>query len=145
MKYIIVILIFVLFSCAEKSKKQIIKTPNAPQAIGPYSQAIRAGNTMYLSGQIAINPKNGQMINSDIVAETDRVMENIGAVLNEANMSYKDIVSATVYLKNIKEFDTFNRIYGKYFVADKPARTTVEVSNLPRGARVEISVIAAKK
>jgi len=144
-KYILPASLFVLtLSCNQPEKREIIKSKNAPETIGPYSQAVKVGNTLYVSGQIAINPLNGKMEDEDIVSQTDRIMENIGAILHEANMSYKNIVSSTVYLRDLSEYSTFNQIYSKYFIDAPPSRSTVEVSNLPKNALLEISVIAVK-
>jgi 2-iminobutanoate/2-iminopropanoate deaminase len=120
--------------------KKIIYTNNAPAPIGPYSQAVLAGNTLYVSGQIAaeLAPSN------DLKAETQKVMENIGNILTEAGMTYENIVKSSIFLKNMNDFGLINEIYGAYFTAMPPARETVQVARLPKDVNVEISVIAVK-
>ena len=125
--------------------KTIIKTDKAPKAIGPYSQAVKIGNFIFLSGQIPIDPKTGELVNGDIKAQFELVIENIKNILSEAGAALHDVVKATLYLKDIKEFSEINTIYGRYFDTDPPARSTVEVSNLPKGARFELEVIAYKE
>ncbi len=124
-------------------KKQIILTPNAPAPIGPYSQAVKVGGTLYVSGQIAINPATGEMNMANIPTETKQVMENLKAVLTAADASFDDIVMTTIFLSDMASFAAVNEIYGSYFTADFPARATVAVKTLPRNVNVEISVIAA--
>ena len=119
-----------------------INSKQAPTAIGPYSQAIRSGNTLYCSGQIALDPETGQMIQSSLEAETEQVLDNLGAVLKESNLSYADVVQCTVYLVDMKDYAVVNEIYARYFSEAPPARVTVAVSELPRNGRVEISCIA---
>ena len=119
-----------------------INSKQAPTAIGPYSQAIRSGNTLYCSGQIALDPDTGQMIQSSLEAETEQVLDNLGAVLKESNLSYADVVQCTVYLVDMKDYAVVNEIYARYFSEAPPARVTVAVSELPRNGRVEISCIA---
>ena len=119
-----------------------INSKQAPTAIGPYSQAIRSGNTLYCSGQIALDPNSGEMIQASLEAETEQVLENLGAVLKESNMSYSDVVRCTVYLVDMKDYAVVNEIYARYFSEAPPARVTVAVSQLPRNGRVEISCIA---
>lgn len=121
-----------------------ISTPNAPQAIGPYSQAILAGNTLYTSGQIALNPANGQLEGSDIQAQTEQVMKNLSAVLAEAGTSFENVIKTTCFLADISDFAEFNEIYGKY-ITSAPARSCVAVKDLPKGALVEVEVIALVK
>ncbi len=123
--------------------KQIINTPHAPAPIGPYSQAVKAGSTLYVSGQIAINPATGDLVLDSIPAETTQVMENLKAVLTEANASFDNIVMTTIFLSDMGNFAAVNEVYGKYFTADFPARATVAVKTLPKNVNVEISVIAA--
>lgn len=120
--------------------KKIIFTEKAPAAIGPYSQAVLAGNTLYVSGQIALDlaPMN------DIAAEARRILENIGHILNEADMDYSHIVKSSIFLKNMDDFVTVNEVYGSFFTENPPARETVQVAKLPRDVNVEISVIAVK-
>jgi len=123
--------------------KKIIKTKNAPSPVGPYNQAILFNNTLYASGQIAINPLNNQIINEDIEAETKQVMENLNEVLKEAKMNFSNVVKCTIFLKNMNDFESVNQIYSTFFnEKDAPARETVEVSMLPKNVNVEISLIA---
>ena len=123
--------------------KTKIFTPNAPEAIGPYSQAILSNETLYCSGQIAID-KDGNLKNSNIEDETVQIFKNINAILNEVNMTFENIVKSTIFLKNMDDFSTVNSIYAKYFKSSPPARETVEVSRLPKNVNIEISVIAVK-
>ncbi len=125
--------------------KKIIRTDKAPAPIGPYSQAVLSGNTLYVSGQIALNPIDGQLITINIIRETNQVMENIGAILKEAGFDYSDILKTTIFLKDLQNFQTVNEVYGNYFKDNFPARETVEVSKLPKDVNVEISVIAGKE
>ena len=124
--------------------KKIISTDKAPQAIGPYSQAVEANNTLYISGQIPINPETGKLIAGDIKKQTELVMKNIGAILEEAGFSYADVVKSTCLLSDIKNFAAMNEVYGKYYPNDPPARAAYEVANLPLGALIEIETIAVK-
>ncbi|MBL0103544.1 MAG: RidA family protein [Bacteroidetes bacterium] len=124
--------------------KKIIKTSNAPAPIGPYSQAVQVDNTLYVSGQIAINPADGQLVQINIIRETNQVMENISAILKEAGFQFSDIVKTTIFLKDMQNFAHVNEVYGQYFTDNFPARETVEVSVLPKNVNVEISVIAVK-
>ncbi len=145
--YLIVAVLF--FSCTVQKKeelptRQIIQTEEAPRAIGPYSQAVLVGETLYCSGQIAIDPETGEMVQDNIEAETRQVLENLGAVLRAAGMDYNNVVRATVYLKNIDDYQAVNKVYSEFFGQSKPARAAVEVSNLPKNANVEISCIARK-
>lgn len=122
--------------------KKIIYTNNAPEPVGPYSQAILVNNTLYCSGQIAINPKNGELILNSIEEETEQIMKNIQAVLSEAGFSFEDVAKTTCFLDDMNNFSKFNEIYAKYFTS-KPARSCVE-AKLPKGAHVEVEVIAIK-
>ena len=125
--------------------KKIINTKNAPAPIGPYNQAILVNGTLYTSGQIAINPANGELVLSSIEAETTQVMENMKAVLAEAGMTFEDVIKSSIFISNMNDFSKINTIYGQYFNADTaPARETVEVANLPKFVNVEISMIAIK-
>ena len=124
--------------------KEIIKSTKAPEAIGPYSQAVKFGNTLYCSGQIAINPKTGELVTESIEAETKQVLDNLGAVLKDAGMDYSDVVRATVFMSDIKNYGKINGIYAQYFKENPPARAAVEVANLPKYVNVEISCIAVK-
>jgi reactive intermediate/imine deaminase len=119
-----------------------IATKDAPHAIGPYSQAVRSGNTVYLSGQIPLDPASGNLIEGDFPTQTRRVFDNLAAVLRASGADFKNVVRATVYLTDLGNFQTLNSIYGQYFGDHKPARSTVGVAQLPRGATVEIDLIA---
>ena len=123
--------------------KQIIFTTNAPAPIGPYSQAVKVDKTLYVSGQIAINPATGAMNMADIPTETRQVMENLKAVLEAAGATFDDIVLTTIFLSDMDYFGQVNQVYGSYFTGNFPARATVAVKTLPRNVNVEISVIAA--
>ena len=122
--------------------KTIIFTEKAPAPIGPYSQAIKTGNTLYISGQIPIIAETGKMISDDISKETDQVMKNIWSILNAAHMDFSNVVKCSIFVIDMKDFPIINATYEKYFDGDEPARETVEVSALPKGAHVEISCIA---
>ncbi|HXY11250.1 MAG TPA: RidA family protein [Terriglobales bacterium] len=122
--------------------RDLIRTQDAPQAIGPYSQAIRANGFVFVSGQVAIDPTNQQVIAGDISAQTDRVLKNLSAILKAAGTDLKKVVRATVFLKNMSDFAAMNEVYGKYFTVVPPARSTVEVARLPKDVLVEIDVIA---
>jgi reactive intermediate/imine deaminase len=119
-----------------------IATKNAPHAIGPYSQAVRAANVLYLSGQIPLDPVSGNLVQGDFAVQARRVFENLRAVLKESGAEFQHVVKATVYLTDIGNFPTLNSIYAEYFGEHKPARSTVGVAQLPRGAGVEIDLIA---
>ena len=123
--------------------KQAIATADAPKAIGPYSQAVRAGQLVFVSGQIPIDPATGNMMAGDIAAQTRRVLDNIGAVLTAAGRTFADVVRTTVFLADMNDFTAMNEVYGTYFSEPNPARATVQVARLPKDARVEIDVIAA--
>lgn len=122
--------------------KKIISTKDAPAAIGPYSQAVRAGDLLFVSGQIPLDASTGEMVTGDIEAQTRRVMENLGAVLAAAGAKFEHVVRSTIYLTDLGDFAKVNAVYGSYFSAQPPARATVQVSALPRGSNVEIDVIA---
>ncbi len=124
--------------------KNIIKTNNAPAPIGPYSQAVAVGGFLFVSGQIPMNPATGEIISTDIKAETKQVMENIGATLSEAGIDFGNVVKTTIFLTDMQSFASVNEVYGSYFTEQFPARETVQVSALPRNVNVEISVIAIK-
>ena len=125
--------------------KKIIQTSGAPAPIGPYSQAVLSGNTLYTSGQIAIDPESGELVTGDIVAETRRVMENLKSVLSEAGMGFEQVVKCTIFINDMNAFQKINTVYGSYFEAKTaPARETVEVARLPKDVNVEISCIAVK-
>lgn len=121
-----------------------IQSPDAPKAIGPYSQAIKAGNTLYVSGVIAIDPQTGQMDTLNLDREVRRILSNMGAVLQEAGMDYQNVVKATIFMTDIKNYKQINGIYAEYFKERPPAREAVQVVALPAGAHVEISCIAVK-
>ncbi|SFV31533.1 RidA family protein [Thermoflavifilum thermophilum] len=125
-------------------EKTVLQTPHAPSPIGPYSQAIQANNLVFISGQIAIDPATDQMIKGDIVEETHRVMQNLKAILAAAGMDFQHVVKTTIFILDMQDFSAVNEVYGKYFQESFPARETVQVAGLPRGARVEIAMIAAK-
>jgi len=124
--------------------KRTIKTSNAPEPIGPYNQAILADNTLYVSGQIAINPATKEFVNGTLEEEARQVLDNLTAILSEAGMSAEDVVKCTIYLTDLGEFKNINEIYGEYFGHASPARETVEVRRLPMDASIEISCIATK-
>ncbi|MGK7391526.1 MAG: RidA family protein [Candidatus Cyclobacteriaceae bacterium M2_1C_046] len=124
--------------------KEIIFTENAPRAIGPYSQAVMAGNTLYVSGQIAIDPNTGDLVTMDITLETQQVMKNLHMILERAGMDFSNVVKCTIFVKDLNNFQVINETYGKSFKNDPPARETVEVSRLPKDVNVEISCIAVK-
>ncbi len=122
--------------------RDAISTAGAPQAIGPYSQAVRAGNLLFASGQIPIDPETGAMADGDITAQTRRVLDNVGAVLKAAGASFDQVVRTTVYLADMNDFPAMNAAYATYFASPAPARTTVQAARLPKDARVEIDIIA---
>jgi len=124
--------------------KQIINTSNAPAPIGPYNQAVKAGNLLFVSGQIAIKPSTGEITNTDIIEETHQVLQNVKSILAEAGMDFNDIVKTTIFLSDMNLFSQVNEIYAKYFEGNFPARETVAVKGLPKNVNVEISVIASK-
>jgi 2-iminobutanoate/2-iminopropanoate deaminase len=123
--------------------KQAFSTAEAPKAIGPYSQAIRAGQLLIASGQIPTDPATGAIVDGDVAAQTRRVFDNLGAVLKAANLSFADVVKTTVFLADMNDFAAMNEVYGKYFSEPYPARATVQVARLPKDARVEIDLIAS--
>jgi 2-iminobutanoate/2-iminopropanoate deaminase len=125
--------------------KTIIETTKAPAPIGPYSQAVLFDNTLYTSGQISINPETGNLVLDNITRETEQVMQNLKAVLEKAEMNFDHVLKATIFIKNMDDFQEINRVYGSYFKEEiAPARETVEVARLPRNVNVEISVLARK-
>jgi 2-iminobutanoate/2-iminopropanoate deaminase len=123
-------------------RKEIISTEEAPTAIGPYSQAVRVGSLVFLSGQIPLDPKTGELAKGDAAEQTRRIMENLGAVLRAAGVGFSEVVRSTIYLTNLADFGKVNDVYGSYFPSEPPARATVGVASLPRGASVEIDMIA---
>jgi len=125
--------------------KKIITTTNAPAPIGPYNQAVLTGNTLYISGQIPLDPKSGELVSGDIKKETEQSMQNLKAILTEAGMTFENVVKSSIFVKDMHQFAQINEVYGAYFDADTaPARETVEVANLPKFVNVEISMIAVK-
>jgi 2-iminobutanoate/2-iminopropanoate deaminase len=122
--------------------RTVVATPDAPQAIGPYSQAIKANGFVFISGQIAIDPPSGNIIGGTVVEQTERVMENLGAILRAAGSGFDRVVKSTVFLKSMSDFAAMNEVYGRYFPGDPPARATVEVARLPKDVLVEIDLIA---
>jgi 2-iminobutanoate/2-iminopropanoate deaminase len=123
--------------------KKIISTNEAPGAIGPYSQAVRYGSFLFCSGQIPLDPKSGQIISGDIAAQTRRVLDNIAAVLRAEGLIFDNVVKTTIFLTDLGDFQTVNEVYSSYFKQSPPARSTVQVSALPRGAKIEIDAIAS--
>lgn len=124
--------------------KKIIRTDNAPAPVGPYSQAVESGGFLFCSGQIAIDPKTNQVFTGPVVEQARMVMENIKAVLNEAEMTFSHVVKTTIYLINMNDFAQVNEVYAKYFELEPPARSTVAVAGLPKGVHVEIEVLAKR-
>lgn len=122
--------------------RDVISTPDAPKAIGPYSQAIRANGFVFVSGQVAIDPATQQVIEGDVATQTERVMKNLSAILKAAGCDLNQVVRSTVFLKNMSDFAAMNEVYGRYFPKEPPARSTVEVARLPKDVLVEIDVIA---
>ncbi len=127
-----------------KKMKKVITTKNAPAAIGPYSQAILSNNTLYCSGQIAINPQTGSLVIDNIRNETMQVMRNISEVLKAADMDFSNIVKCSIFMKDMNDYSEINKVYSMYFIEEPPAREAIEVSALPKNVNVEISVIAVK-
>jgi 2-iminobutanoate/2-iminopropanoate deaminase len=123
--------------------KKIVSTKDAPAAVGPYSQAIRSGSLLFCAGQIPLDPQSGQIVSGDISAQTKRVLDNVSAVLRAENLNFGHVVKTTIFLTDMGDFQTVNEIYATYFRDNPPARSTVQVSALPKGAKVEIEVIAA--
>lgn len=119
-----------------------VSTPAAPGAIGPYSQAIRAGDFLFVSGQIPLDPATGQLVGGDVAAQAHRVLKNLGAILQAAGVSYDRVVKTTVYLQDLGEFGAMNEVYGAYFPDPAPARATIQAARLPRDVRVEIDLVA---
>jgi 2-iminobutanoate/2-iminopropanoate deaminase len=131
-----------LTTCSEHT--QVIVTDNAPKAIGPYSQAVRAGDTLYVSGQLAIDPATGEIVKGGIEAETHQALQNLKAVLEAAGYSLENVVSCQVFLSDMDHFTAMNKVYAGYFPRQPPARATVEVAALPKDARIEISAVAVR-
>ena len=124
--------------------KRIINTDKAPKAVGPYSQAVEINNTLYVSGQLPLNPETGKFVSDDIKDQTEQVLKNTGNILNAAGYSFEDVVKSTVLLKNIGDFAAMNEIYARVYTENQPARVTYQVAELPMGALVEIETVAAK-
>ncbi len=127
---------------SQASVRRAVSTDAAPTAIGPYSQGIRSGDLLFISGQIPLDPATGGLVGGDVAAQTDRVLTNIGAILTAAGASYDHVLRTTVFLADMNDFAAMNEVYGTYFSAPAPARSTVQVSRLPKDARIEIDVIA---
>jgi 2-iminobutanoate/2-iminopropanoate deaminase len=123
--------------------RQAVSTASAPKAIGPYSQAVRAGALLFVSGQVPLDPATGQLVDGDIAAQTHRVFQNLGEILKAGGASFDHVVRTTVFLADMNDFAAMNEVYATYFTSPAPARATVQVSRLPRDARIEIDVIAA--
>jgi 2-iminobutanoate/2-iminopropanoate deaminase len=123
--------------------REAVSSPAAPKAIGPYSQAIKAGNLLFVSGQVPIDPATGNLVDGDIATQTHRVFKNIGEILKAAGTSFDAVVRSTVYLQDMNDFARMNEVYGTYFSSPAPARATVQVARLPKDAKVEIDVIAS--
>jgi 2-iminobutanoate/2-iminopropanoate deaminase len=143
--FILLSLILLSALLTQAQEKQVIYSDKAPKAIGPYSQGIMTGNTLFLSGQIAIDPKTGKIDSTSIENEIRQVLNNLGEVLKAAGMSYENVVKTTIYTTDLRNFKTINTIYGDYFKEKQPARETIQVVALPGKAHVEISGIAVKK
>ena len=123
--------------------KKIVSTSDAPAAVGPYSQAVRSGSFLFCAGQIPLDPKTGQLVTGDIATQTRRVLDNISALLKAAHLTFGQVVKTTIFLTDMNDFQTVNEVYAEYFREQPPARSTVAVAALPKGAKVEIEVIAA--
>jgi len=123
--------------------KEVVTSDRGPKPIGPYSQAVKAGGFLFLSGQVALDPKTGEMTGNDIRQQTERVLENVKGILEAAGSNLHHVVKTTVFLKDMNEFTAMNEVYGRYFTAAPPARSTVQVARLPKDALVEIEVVAA--
>jgi 2-iminobutanoate/2-iminopropanoate deaminase len=123
-------------------KKIIVKPAKSPTAVGPYNHAVRIGDLLFCAGQIPIDPKDGNLIAGDIKAQTERVLENVKAILDDQGLTFANVVKSTVFLTNLGDFAGMNEIYAKYFASDFPARSTIQVAALPKGASVEIEVVA---
>ncbi|CUS76447.1 endoribonuclease L-PSP [Candidatus Kryptonium thompsonii] len=142
---VFILLLFSLTISGGKVEKKVVYTEKAPKPIGPYSQAIIAGDFIFTAGQIPIDPKTNQVVQGDIKEQTRQVFENLKAILEEAGATFDDVVKVTVYMKDLSEFPAMNEVYSEYFKSSPPARTTVEVSRLPRDVKIEIDLIAVKK
>jgi 2-iminobutanoate/2-iminopropanoate deaminase len=125
-------------------EKKIINTNNAPAPIGPYNQAVQFGNMLFISGQIALDPATGELVQGDVQAEARQVMANLAAILQAAGMDFSNVLKSSIFLMDMGQFAQVNEVYGSYFGADAPARETIQVAGLPKGVKVEISMVAAK-
>lgn len=123
-------------------RKIVISSDNAPSAVGPYEQAVRVGNFIFTSGQIPIDPSINKLIEGDIAQQTRRVMENLKSILEASGSSIRNVIKTTIFLTDLKNFEQVNKVYGEYFTDSKPARSTVQVSALPKGAEIEIEIVA---
>jgi 2-iminobutanoate/2-iminopropanoate deaminase len=144
---VFIVTVFVFVSCQTQTpsvRREIIKTADAPAAIGPYSQGVKVGNMLFCSGQIPIDPQTNQIVTGDIEAQTRRVLDNLGAVLKAAGMSFSDVVRATVFLADMNDYAKMNGVYAEYFGESPPARCAVEVARVPKDVGVEIAVVAVK-
>ncbi len=143
--FIIFIATIILYGCEnQKIEKVVIKTDKAPAAIGPYSQAIKVGDHLYLAGQIAIDPESSQFVKGGIEEQTQQVLKNIQAVLSEAGYNFKDVVQTQIFLFDMNDYSTINKIYASYFKEAPPARAVVQVERLPKDALIEIMMVAVK-
>lgn len=122
--------------------KQIIKPAKSPAAVGPYNHAVRVGDLLFCAGQIPINPADGSLITGDIKAQTERVLENVKAILDDQKLTFANVVKSTVFMTNLADFAAMNEVYAKYFTSDFPSRSTIQVAALPKGASVEIEIVA---
>ena len=123
-------------------KKQIIRPAKAASAVGPYNQAVRVGELLFCAGQIPIDPATGNLVSGDIKVQTERVLENIKLILDDQELTFENVIKSTVFLTNLADFSGMNELYAKYFTVDFPARSTIQVAGLPKGANIEIEVIA---
>jgi 2-iminobutanoate/2-iminopropanoate deaminase len=124
------------------AKKTIVKPAKSPAAVGPYNHGVRVGDLLFCAGQIPIDPATGNLAGGDIKVQTERVLENVKAILDDQNLTFGNVVKTTVFLTNLADFAAMNEVYAKYFTADYPARSTIQVAALPKGANVEIEVVA---
>jgi 2-iminobutanoate/2-iminopropanoate deaminase len=124
------------------SKKTVIKPAKSAPAVGPYNHAIRIGDFLFCAGQIPIDPASGNLVSGDIKAQTDRVLQNVKAILDDQNLTFANVIKSTVFMTNLADFAGMNEVYAKYFTSDYPARSTVQVAALPKGANVEIEIVA---
>ncbi len=123
-------------------ERRMVETSRAPRAVGPYSQGVRVGDWLFLSGQIPLDPQRGELVDGGIEVQTERVLENLKGVLEAGGMGLEDVVQVTVYMTDLGEFEVMNRVYARYFPHDPPARVTVGVASLPKGARIEMALVA---